>query len=76
MNPNDQIKDWRGRDFRVKSVEPVTGDRARSMIARGWEPCILFIEWADRVRTAYMAIADGSVHEVVDIDRTYPGRFA
>lgn len=76
MNPGDNIKDWRGRDFRITRVEPVLCEKAAQMIARGWEPCVLTLEFNGRIREGYMSTADGSIHEAVRVDEAYPGTFA
>lgn len=75
MDTGDMVKDWRGRDFCVKRIDPVTGDEARAMIARGWEPCVLTLEYNGRQRKGYMSIVDGSIHEAVRVDETYPESF-
>jgi len=72
IHANDNVKDWRGRDFRIVLIVPVTGEAAAGMIARGGEPCILTLEYQGRTRTGYQSIADGSIHEAVRVDEMYP----
>jgi hypothetical protein len=74
VKPNTDIKDWRGRDFVVQSVETVTGEEAAGMDARGWEPLILTLEHDGRLRKGYVSTADGSIHEAVRVDEMYPER--
>ena len=73
INTNDNIKDWRGRDFRIVLIVPVTGETAASMMARGWEPCVLTLEYQGRTRTGYQSIVDGSIHEALRFDGTESG---
>lgn len=65
-----QVKDWRGRDFVVKQIIPAPPICAKVMIARGWEPLKLVMEYGGRVRIGYVKADDQSIHEALRFDGT------
>ena len=75
MNIGDKVQDHRGRDFTIKAIETVKEPEAESMAKRGWLPFVLTLQGRERCRTAYVDAVTSEIRCMVNVDRSYPGRF-